>query len=257
MVIKLGPSGIGPGKDAIENLKHFAELGFKAAEVAFTYSVYLKPDQAKEIGQVAKDLDIALSIHAQYFVNLNSKEKEKIEASKKRILDCCVIGDLLAGKTHTRIVIHPGYYSDMESKEAAKNIATAIKDIQKVIKEKGYKVELCPELMGKVNVFGSAEEIASLVNETGCSFCIDFAHVLAREKLVNYKKIIRLFPQKDWHCHFSGIEYTEKGEKKHLNATAAQWKELFDELKDLKKDITIICESPDTVNATKVGVDVL
>ena len=67
--------------------------------------------------------------------------------------------------------------------------------------------------MGKINVFGSVEEISLLVKETDCSFCLDFAHILARDKKIDMKKIEKLFPEKEWHAHYSGIEYGEKGER--------------------------------------------
>ena len=82
MEIRFGPAGLGSAKDAEETLEDYSEKGLKACEVAFTYSVYVKPGDAPAIGAKAKELDIELSVHAPYFVNLNSAEKEKIEASK-------------------------------------------------------------------------------------------------------------------------------------------------------------------------------
>ena len=114
------------------------------------------------------------------------------------------------------------------------DIKNAIIDLMKEVKKNKWKVKLAPETMGKVNVFGSIDEIARLVEDTGCSFCIDFAHILAREKDVDYEKVKRLFGKHDkWHCHFSGIEYGEKGERKHLKTPIASWKEL---IKNLPKD---------------------
>jgi endonuclease IV len=88
---------------------------------------------------------------------------------------------------------------------AAASISKAVKEVLAEVKRNGWKITISPETMGKVNVFGSVEEISSLVNETGCGFCIDFAHILAREKSVDYAKVAELFPQKDWHVHFSGM----------------------------------------------------
>jgi len=115
--IRFGPSGLGPVKDAVSRLEELHSLGLSACEVAFVRQVYIKKDDALMIGKRAKDLGIFLSIHAQYYVNLNSKEKEKIEASKKRILDCCEMAHYLGAK---RVVFHPGFYSDMKSEDARK-----------------------------------------------------------------------------------------------------------------------------------------
>jgi len=254
MTIKIGPSGFGAVKDAEEILKEFKGLGFGNCEVDFTYQVYMNKEQAEKIGKLAKEKNIHLSIHASYFVNLNSEEKQKIHATMQRILKCCEIGHYLGAKS---IVFHPGYYGKSKDKEEAfQNIKKRILEMMETVKENKWEVKLCPETMGKINVFGSPEEISRLAKETGCSFCIDFAHILAREKKVNYEKIKKLFPQKEWHCHFSGIEYGEKGERNHIGLKKEQWKELFENLpKD--KDITIVCESPDRIEDCVEGLKIL
>ena len=85
MTIKFGPAGLGPVATAEKTLEKYHKLGLKACEIAFTYSVYIKNEEdALRIGKKAKELGISLSIHAPYFINLNSKEKVKREASKGR-----------------------------------------------------------------------------------------------------------------------------------------------------------------------------
>lgn len=249
--IKFGPAGLGPIKDAVSNLKEFHRLGLKSCEIAFTHGVYIKKKgDAITIGKVAKKLEISLSIHAPYYINLNSKDTEKIEASKKRILDCCEIAYYLGAR---RVIFHPGFYSNMKSEEASINIKKSIIEMMKTIKKNKWDIELCPEIMGKVNVFGSIDEIADLVKDTGCEFCIDFAHVLARYGKYKFEEIKKAFPQKKWHAHFSGIEYNEKGEKNHKKTDVKEWENLLNFLKKLDKDIVIICESPDPVRDSVVG----
>ena len=109
MDIKFGPAGLGSAKRAEEVLEEYHKEEFGACEIAFTYSVYIKEGDAERIGQKAKELGIELSIHAPYFVNLNSSEANKIEATKKRILDCCRVGEKLGAKV---VVFHPGYYGE-------------------------------------------------------------------------------------------------------------------------------------------------
>ncbi|MDD5193066.1 MAG: TIM barrel protein [Candidatus Nanoarchaeia archaeon] len=251
MVIYFGPAGLGPVKTATERLEEYHKLGLKACEIAFTYGVYIHNEKdAEEIGKTAKKLDINLSIHAPYWINLNSEEKKKVEESKKRILDCCKIGEVLQADV---VVFHPGYYGKMKEEETYENIKNAILEIQKEIKKHNWKIKIAPETMGKVNVFGSIEQIAKLVEETNCSFCIDFAHVLAREKKVDYEKIRSLFKPEKWHCHFSGIVYSEKGERHHIKTPKEKWKELLDNLPK-NKDIIIINESPDMINDSVDGL---
>ena len=254
MVLKIGPAGLGGVNTAEKVLEEYHSKGFRACEIAFTYSAYIKNEaDAVRIGKKAKELGIDLSIHASYFVNLNSDEKEKIKASKERILECCRVGEQLGVSF---VVFHPGYYGKKGTREDAyENIKKNVLDIMKEIKKKKWKIKIAPETMGKINVFGSVEEISKLVKETGCSFCIDFAHILARDKEVDYAKIRKLFPQKKWHCHFSGIVFGEKGEKHHKTTTKTEWTNL---LANLSKDkaITIINESPTMIKDCSEGLEI-
>ncbi len=257
MAIKFGPAGLGPVKTAEETLEKYHKLGLKACEIAFTYSIYIKnPEDAKRIGKKAMELGIDLTIHAPYWLNLNSLEKEKRDASKKRIIDCCAVGELLGVKL---VVFHPGYYTDggktaENKKQSYQIIKQEIEEIMNEIKKRKWKIKIAAETMGRVNVFGSVKEISRLHKETGCAFCIDFAHILAREKKVDYKKIKELFPEKEWHVHFSGIVYGDKGEKYHISTPKEAWKEL---LKNLPKDkeIRIINESPTLVQDSVEGLE--
>lgn len=254
MPIRFGPAGLGGVKEAIANLERYAKLGLRACEIAFTYGVYLKESAAAEIGKAAKRLDIKLSIHAPYWINLNSKEKRKIEESKKRILECCRIGHELNAYI---VVFHPGYYGKMSKEETYQNIKRAIQEIRNRIKKENWRINIAPETTGKINVFGSVSEILRLVKETRCSFCIDFAHLLARSQgKMSYKEMYDGFKSfKKMHCHFSGIEYGEKGERRHKLTEEKELKRLL-KIFPKNKDIVLINESPapvaDSIKALRV-----
>jgi deoxyribonuclease IV len=256
MVIKFGPAGLGPVKTAVKMLESYHKLGLKACEIAFTYSVYIKPSDAKTIKEAAEKYGIELSIHAQYWVNLGSTESLKVEATKQRILQCCEIGEMLGVKT---VVFHPGYYikkgKEHDIEQTFQHVKKGVLDIMATIKKNKWKITISPETMGKVNVFGSVEEISRLAKETGCGFCIDYAHILARDKKVDYARVEKAFPQKNWHVHFSGIVYTDKGEKHHIPTEKAAWKELITHLpKD--REIRIVCESPQMVEDSVDGLKI-
>jgi len=259
MEVKFGPSGLGGKEDAISHLEVFAKKGLKACEVAFVYGVYLDKKSAEEIGEKAKELDIRLSIHAPYYINLNSDDKAKIFASKKRILDCCEIGHHFScgdKKRKTHIVFHAGFYGD-DREKAFEVIKENILDLMKAVEEKELNIVLCPEIMGKRNVFGSIDEISKLVKETGCGFCIDFAHILARYDKHEYDLVKKEFGKFDfWHCHFSGIVYGDKGEKHHRHTEEKEWKELFSFLRGFEnKEIIIISEAPNPVGDAEEGLE--
>jgi len=253
MTIKFGPAGMGPLKEVEETFERYHKNGIKACEIPFTYQVYIKKrEDAIKVKKAAKKFGIELTIHAPYWINLNSEDEEKIEGSKKRILDSCRAGHWLGVK---RIIFHPGFYGKDSKEEAYSQIKKRIKELQKEIKKNKWDIKLAPEIMGKVNVFGNAEEIKKLVEETDCSFCIDFAHILAREKRIDFEKLKRLFPEKKWHCHFSGIEYGEKGEKHHKKTPEKELKRLISNL-PTEKTITIINESPSPIEDSLLSLKI-
>lgn len=256
MTIKIGPAGIGELKNIEQTFKKYNEFGIKAAEIPFTYGVYIKDEEdIKNVRMASEKFGISLSIHAPYWINLNSKDENKIEKSKERILKCCEVGERLGAKI---VVFHAGYYSGLKEDESYNNIKNAIFEMQKFIERKGWKIKIAPETMGKNSVFGSFEQIYNLHKETKCSFCIDFAHILARDKKVNYEKIKKLFTEDKWHCHFTGIVYGEKGEKHHKKTEKEDWEKLLQELKKIKnKEIVIINEAPDPFTDSIEGIRIL
>lgn len=250
--IKFGPSGLGPVKEAIKNLEMFKSQGLEACEIAFTYGIYIKEKEAKEIGEAAKKLGIQLSIHGPYWINLNSAEPEKIEKSKERLINCLKIGTHLGAKY---IVFHPAFYGKFTKEETYINTKNAILELEEIRKKEKYTPKLAPETMGKINVFGSIEEISQIVRDTKCHACIDFAHILARSGGdYRFKETLDLFKDLDeLHIHFSGIEYGDKGEKHHLRTPESEWEKLIMNLpKD--KDIVVINESPSMVEDAIIGL---
>ena len=247
-MIKIGPAGIGGKKEAKENLIYYSKNNFKAAEISFTYSTYLKKEDAIEIGKLAKELNIDLSIHGSYYINLNSEDEKKVMQSKKRILDACEIGHYLKAKC---VVFHPGYFGKQEKEKSYKKIKKEIIELQEYKKEKNWDIKLAPETTGKVSVFGSLDETLKLAKETNSSFCIDFAHLKARNNGdIDFKEVIQKLPKEHIHCHYSGIAYSEKGEKHHLPIEIEEFKTIIKELKKQNINCTIICESPETIEDT-------
>jgi deoxyribonuclease-4 len=246
--IKLGPAG-SPEKSTLEGIKRVQSLGLQAMEVEFVRGVKMGNDLAKQCGEEAKKHGIKLSVHAPYYINLASEEREKREASIKRILDSCERGHFLgAGE----IVFHPAYFGKKPREEVYGIVREAILKMQERIKEKKWDVRLSPETTGKNSVYGSLEETISLVKETGCSFCVDFAHLYARNRgKIDYPEILDrvqdTLKPKHIHIHFSGIEWTLAGEKNHLVMNSSPpFEPLAKELLDRRISATIISESPVT-----------
>ena len=239
-MIRIGPAGSG-GLGNLKGIQRVARMKLDCMEVEFTYGVRMSLDAAREVGALAKEKGIIISVHAPYYINLASDEQEKIVASKQRIQDSCERAAALGARN---VVFHAGFYQKKTAGQAYALIKKAILEIQGKIKKNKWKVQLCPEVTGKPSQFGSVEELLKLMKETGCGICVDFAHLYAREQgNIDYGKVIKRLPKK-FHAHFSGIEYGPKGERKHLKTTKRFFEPLAEALLKTKCNITLICESP-------------
>jgi deoxyribonuclease-4 len=239
-MIRIGPAGSG-GLGNLEGIRKVARMKLDCMEVEFTYGVRMSVEDAREVGALAKEKGITLSVHAPYYINLASDEKEKIVASKQRILDSCERAAVFDARS---VVFHAGFYQKKTAEQTYRLIKKAILEIQGKIKKNKWKVQLCPEITGKPSQFGSVQELLKLKKETGCGICVDFAHLYAREQGdIDYAKILKKLPKK-FHAHFSGIEYGPKGERKHLKTTKKFFEPLAEALLKTKRDVSLICESP-------------
>ena len=253
--INIGPGGTA-GLGYEKAIPLLNDLSLTALEIEFGHGVNMSDEKAEKIGDLAKKNNISLSVHAPYFVNLASTEKYKIEASKKRILDACRKANILGAKN---IVFHAAFYGKRDKDEVFDMVKTAILEMQDIVKEKKWDVVLCPEAMGKVSQFGTVDELVELSKETGCGVCIDFAHIYARNQgKIDFDKVCEKIKNiKHLHAHFSGIEYTEKGEKRHILTPKKMARELLTSLTKHKISLNLINESPDPINDAKMMNDIL
>jgi deoxyribonuclease-4 len=145
------------------------------------------------------------------------------------------------------IVFHAGFYQGRDKELVYDLIKNEIIDLQKTIKEKKWDVVLAPETTGKESQFGDLDELIKLKKETKCHLCVDFSHLKARYNgVIDYDIVMKKLKDLGHiHAHFSGIEWTKKGERRHLLTETKDIKELFEYLKKYKIDVTIINESPD------------
>jgi len=239
-MIRVGPAGSG-GLGNLKGIQKVARMKLDCMEVEFTYGVRMPMDDAREVGALAKENGIVLSVHAPYYINLASDEKEKMVTSKQRILDSCERAAALGARN---VVFHAGFYQTKTADHTYRLIKKAIVEIQQKISKKKWKVKLCPEITGKPSQFGSLAELLKLKKETGCGICVDFAHLYARQQgEIDYTQILKKLP-KSFHAHFSGIAYGEKGERKHLRTTKKFFEPLAEALIKRKANVTLINESP-------------
>ncbi len=246
--------------EAPEWVKNF---GLDAYEYEAGRGVMGKPETFKLVGDNAREHGIKLSIHAPYFISLSSVEEEKRKNSSKYIIDSARALQGLGGET---IVIHAGSCAKIERAQAAIYAKEALSYcIQKLQDEGLYGFKLGIETMGKVNQFGTLDEVIDMcsVDKTVVPV-VDFGHMNARElggvfvTKDDYKRVfdkiasgVSAEAAQNLHCHFSKIEYTKGGEKRHLTFEDTQYGPDFEPLMSAIAELgvtpTIICESDGTM----------
>ena len=144
-------------------------------------------------------------------------------------------------------------------------MALARDTLEKVIEAVGdTAIKLGLETMGKLNQLGTLDEVLELCRVSPKYHpVVDFGHLNAREQgyftdADIYRRVFdriseALSPEyaQNLHCHFSKIEYTSAGEKKHLTFTDNVYGPAFEPLMEAiaKEGLTprIICESAGTM----------
>jgi deoxyribonuclease-4 len=229
-----------------------------ALEIAWVQSVRVKDETCAEIKAAAADQDVRLSVHAPYYINLNSQTDELMFKSDERLLAAARKG-FLAGATD--IIFHPGSYHNQPPAEVYERAKQKLREIVETLRAEGNTAVLRPETMGKGAMFGSLEETIQLSKEIdGVAPCIDVAHLHARtgngafNSYDEFADMFRLIDQQlgterglhQMHFHISGIEYAAKGERNHmpLQESDLRWQDFLHACVDFGVSGTIVAESP-------------
>jgi len=242
--------------NTVNGIKRVRELGLDSMELEFVRSINISAERAPEVKTVAKENDIILTCHAPYYINLNSNEEAKVNASINRILQSARIAWLCGGYS---VCFHAAYYMKMEPKVVYNVVKRNLMKIVETLSNEGNKIWIRPETTGKPTQFGDLDEILNLSSEIEQVMpCVDFSHFHARTngKFNSYEEFSQILQKienvlgkeglNNMHIHVSGIEYGEKGEKNHLNLKDSDmnYKELMKAFKDFNVKGVVISESP-------------
>ncbi len=250
-------------KSTIDAPKFVREFGLDAYEYEAGNGIAASEDTFKKIGENAKEHGIKMSIHAPYYISLSSVDEEKRKKSSSYILKSANALKHLGGKT---IVIHAGSTAKLERNVALSYACEALEYAISVLSDNNlYGFDLGIETMGKVNQLGTLDEVLTMCKvDKSVVPVVDFGHMNARERggvfacVDDYKKVFDKISKEcgasvaeNLHCHFSKIEYTNGGEKRHLtfadNVYGPDFEPLMKAITELGVSPTIICESNGTM----------
>lgn len=233
MSAKFGPAGNSQSfkdmgyKHSLEIPQYVLKMGLDCYEYQCGRGVNIGTEKAAELGSAAKSAGISLSLHAPYFISMSSVDPEKRDNSIGYILKSAEAVKAMGGN---RIVVHTGSCAKISREQALDLAKDTMKKAVKALDEQGLSdIHICPETMGKVNQLGNLQEVMELcLIDERLIPCIDFGHLNARDmgyfkSLEDYKTVFETIKDKlgterlkTFHSHFSKIEYTLGGEKRHL-----------------------------------------
>lgn len=266
MEIKFGPAGNAQSfadagfKATVDAPRWLHEMGLNAYEYQCGRGVNIGEETARKIAAQAALHDIAMSLHAPYYINLSNRDEERVQKNIGYVLASCQAATWLGAD---RIVVHTGGVGKQSRTKAFENTKENVRDILNAVEQAGYTTTICLETMGKQSVIGSAEEIFELVAlDDRLLPCIDFGHLNARtcgkcSTEEEFAQVLDLMENtigteraRVFHSHFSHIEYGPKGEVRHLTFADEQYGPDFSPLAKLiaQRGWTprFICESAGT-----------
>lgn len=242
--------------------KYLYDMGLDAYEYQCSRGVRISDEKCKKLKEEAEKYNILLSVHAPYYISLSTQEEEKKEKTIKYITDTMQVAKKMGA---TRIVVHAGSLLGLDREYAVESSCKLLKKAYDVADSLGLSdITICPETMGKINQLGSSEEIIKmcLVDER-LTPTIDFGHLYCRtlgklnnieaweNELKKYIDKLGYDRMKNFHSHFSKMEYTKNGgEKRHVTFNDEGYGPYFENvlyvLDKLKLYPRIICESAGT-----------
>lgn len=240
------------------------ELGLDGMEVEFVHGVRMSDETRELVHSIQKEKNLVLTAHGPFYINLNSKEEEKVEASVQRIVDTAKTAYDFGGYS---ITYHAAFYMGKDKETVYQQVKTQTQKIVEVLEKNNIKVWIRPETTGKASQWGDYEEIIRLSKEFDQVLpCIDFSHIHARTggEYNTYDEFCKVLDRisselgekaiNNFHAHLAGIEYSDKGEKRHLilEKSDMNYKDLLKALKTFGVKGALVCESPNIEEDAKL-----
>lgn len=234
MEIKFGPSGNSDSfyaegkKNTLEAPKWLKEKGLNAFEYSFGKGYLMSSETAIKLGEAFENENITLSLHAPYFINFANPNEEMYEKTKSYFYTGI---KFMNNMKANRLIFHPGSCGKQERDDALKLVDLRMRSFCDELNKDNLlnNLFLCPETMGKYMQIGTWKEIIDLCTiDSHLLPTFDFGHINCvmqggLNSVEEYKKIFDYCFEKlgeertkNCHVHFSKIQYSSKGEIKHL-----------------------------------------
>ena len=255
-------TGKGSYTKAFDILK---EMNLDGMELEFVHGVRMSDTNRDFVKNMSKDF--VITAHGPFYINLNSQEEEKIDASLQRIIDTASVASEAGAFS---ITYHAAFYIGKDKETVYNQVKTQTKRIIEILENENINVWIRPETTGKATQWGDMDEIIRLSKDFEQVLpCVDFSHLHARSAgeyntYDEFSKILEKmgteigqYALENFHGHLAGIEYTAKGEKQHLNLENSDmnYKDLLKAMKEFGVKGALVCESPNIEDDCKLIKD--
>lgn len=248
-------------KNSLDIPAYTEKMGLDSFEYQCGHGVRLGLDKARQMADDAAARGILFSVHAPYYISASSLDEEKRLNSVNYLLQSAALCRALGGR---RVIFHSGSCGRQSREAALEKALDTLKRAQDALDEAGFaEITLCPETMGKIGQLGTLEEVLALCGvDRRITPCIDFGHLNARtlggiRSKADYAAILDRIGEvlgdaraRQFHVHFSRIEYSKGGEKRHWTFAETQFgpepQPLMELLAERGFAPVIICESAGT-----------
>jgi deoxyribonuclease-4 len=254
--LHFGPARLPSRESPAEAIRILQERGYSACEVDFEGKFWMSYEFAAELGGLARQAEIVLSVHAPIAGFMGHAERGKKLNMAVGMLDHSAgIAKALGAEV---VVFHPGFLLGRTREEAIDSVCEQLGELRERLEGKDRAVPFGIEVMGRVRELGTADDVVEISRRCGwVRPVLDFAHMhatsdgafLTAEPFVDAmeKADAVLEPEAPFHIHFSDIAYANRNETKHLSYGdgTLRAEPLRDALARFERPATVISESPD------------
>jgi deoxyribonuclease IV len=254
---RVGLPGVPDRDDPQRAVDELLRRGYDACEIDFEGSFWMDYPWAERFGEIAREADVALSIHAPLFGFMGH-----LEASGRKYSSAVGALDRSAGIAKACgaevVVFHPGFLLGRSREDAIASVVEQLGMLRERLEGKDRAVPFGIEVMGRVRDLGSLDDVLEISERTGwVRPVLDFAHMhatsdgayleasLFAEALDAADAVLE--PGAPFHIHFSDIAYANRNETKHLpyGEGTLRADPLREALERFDRPATVISESPD------------
>ena len=254
--IRFGPATL-PSRESPERAIELVKAaGYSACEVDFESKFWMDWDFAERLGELAKEADIALSVHSPLFAFVGRPERDKKHRMAVGMLDHSA--GIARSCGAEVVVVHPGFLLGREREDALAAVVEQLGELRERLEAKDRAVPFGVEIMGRVRELGTLEDIIAICSQLPwVRPVLDFAHLHAvtdggftsaapfASALAGADEVMQ--PDAPFHIHFSDIDYANRNEKSHLpyGQGTLRAEPLAEALARFDRPATVIGESPD------------